>query len=534
MDIFSRFCQILVLILSALILTGCVMGEPPIATPNPDFAVNLNQPTEAEMPPQAAPRAPITRAAGGKLRIAMPMATTLNPLLNSDPDVDAVLRLIFEPLVVLDADKRPRPNPAITHSVVFSADGGSLVISLYDDIFWEDGSPITSGDIAFSIDVLRFSAPEGALYRPNVENVVSHAVLDSRTLQINLHYPMWAMKYMLNFPIIPAEYYRHVPMTNLTAARNMHPLGNGPFRFLSYEAAGSLELIANEFAAGGTPYISQVTAMVLRDISGARYAFEQGLTDVLASSPYDWGRYSVLGKTRAAEVLTGQFDFVGFNARRPLFAHYGARLAVSHSFDLEAVLQRYFVQSDAANAPINPESWLAAYDLREPYFNPALAVAYFVQLEEVPQITIIVNVANPEGVGTATILAEGLERAGAYVNLEILPFAAFVSRVDTADFDIVVGGIMVPPVPHLGFLYSLLGYSSEELNLALAMMRHAPSEYALIHASGVVQRYVAENLPIMGVAFRRQVLYTTEHVRGTIEISSNDIFANVAEWFIAN
>jgi peptide/nickel transport system substrate-binding protein len=365
-----------------------------------------------------------------------------------------------------------------------------------------------------------------------VANIASHTVLDARTLQVNLHNATWAMKYMLNFPIIPFEYYRHVPMGNLTAARNMHPLGNGPFRFLSYEAAGSLELVASEHAAGGSPNLSRVSAMILREMDGARYAFEQGLTDVLAATPYDWGRYSAMGKNRAAEVLTGHFDFIGFNARSPLFASFETRSAMAHSLDLETVLRRYYSQADAAISPINPDSWLAAEGLREHRFDPDLAAAYFAQLEEIPEITIIVNAANPEGVGTATILAEGLEGAGVYVILEILPFADFTQRVDMADFDIMVGGIMAPAAPDFAFLYAILGYASEELNLALSMMRFALSESALIQAAEVAQHYVTENLPIIGVAFRREVLYTAGHVHGNVEISSNDIFVNVGDWFI--
>jgi len=510
------------------------MGEPPIATPNPDFAVNLNQPEEAEAPPQTAPVIPTMPVRGGELRVAMPMTVTLNPLLNSDPDVDAVLRLIFEPLVMLDDYKRPHPNPAITQSVVFSADGRSLAVSLLDDIFWEDGSPITSADIAFSIDVLRFNAPESALHRLNVSNIASHAVLDERTLQINLINPNWAMKYMLNFPIIPFEYYRHVPMSNPGAPRNMHPLGNGPFRFLSYDAASSLELIANEYAPGGMPYISRVSVKILRDIDGARYAFEQGLTDVLAATPYDWGRYSAMGKNRAAQVLTGHFDFVGFNSRNPLFASHEAREAVARSFDLETARQRYYTQADAAIAPINPESWLAAYNLYEHYYDPARARMYFSGLEEVPQISIIVNAANPEGIGAAIILASGLEYVGVDVKLEILPFQTFALRADAADFDIIVGGIMVSPAPNFGFLNAILGYSSEELNLAMTMMSHALSESGLTQAAITAQHYVADNLPIIGMAFRRQVLYTAGHIHGHIEISNNDIFANVREWFITD
>jgi len=517
--------------LAALLLTGC-MGPPPIAQPNPQFAANLHQLTENEGEQEQVPERPATPVAGGNLRLAMPMPATLNPLLNSDPHVDAVLRLIFEPLVIFCPEMRPIPNPAITQSVVFSPSGSTVAISLHDDIFWEDGSPITATDIAFSIDVLRFAAPESALYRENVVNIASHTILDGRTLQINLLSPMWGMKYMLNFPIIPAHYYNPVSMTNLRAARNMHPLGNGPFRFFSYEAAGSLELIANDYAVGGAPYINTVSVMILREPDGMRYAFEQGLTDVLAADMHLWGRYSAMGKNRAAQALTNEFHFVGFNANRPLFAHYRIRAAVAHSFNLDAIVHRYFAASDAAAAPINPESWLAAEGLPRNIFDTRLAAEYFRELEEVPQITIIVSTANTVGVSAANILAEGLNDAGAYTTVELLPFADFVSRVDAGNFDIMVGGISAFPPTDLSFLHTILGYSSEELDTALSMMRYAPSEAALQQAAINAQHYIAENLPIIGIGFRQQVLYTTGHVHGNIEISPTDIFASIGDWFI--
>jgi len=462
----------------ALFLHGC-MGPLPISLPNPDFALNLAQP--APTPAPSPTPSPIRAAYGGHLYIAMPLPVTLNPLLNSDPDVDTVLRLIFEPLVIFDYEQHPIPNPAITQSIVFSADGNTLAVTLRDNIFWEDGSPITSDDIAFSIDVLRFSAPATAIYRSNVANIASHMALDGRTLQINLHSPMWAMKYMLAFPIIPADYYRPVSMTNLRAARNMHPLGNGPFRFFEHELASHLKLMANEDAPGGRPYIGTIMAIFLRDMDGAGYAFERGLTHVLLAGAEDWGRFGAMGKTRAAEILTNDFDFIGFNFRNPLFADYETRAAI--------------------------------------------AASDFVLAEDV-EISIIVNAANVKGVSMANSLT--------FAAVEALPFDAFISRVNAGDFDIVVGGIATGPAPNFDFLYNILGYSSEELDLLLSMKRHAPSDTAFHQAMADIRQYITDNLLLIDLGFRRQVLYTAGHVHGDIRISPNSIFENIRDWHLSS
>ncbi|MCL2397362.1 MAG: ABC transporter substrate-binding protein, partial [Defluviitaleaceae bacterium] len=344
--------KLMALLVVLLFLLAACMGPAPIAQPSPNFGAEINLPQPEDVPSEENPIiTPIVAGYGGHINVGMSLPRTLNPLLNSDPWVDTVLRLIFEPLVVFDADMRPIPNPAITQSITFSHDGRSLAVALRDNIFWEDGTAITARDIAFTIDVLQNSAPQTAVYKQNVANIVSHSVIDNRTLQITLRNPSWATKYMLAFPIISAEYYRPVSMANLAAARNMHPMGNGSFRFHSLEPADRLELIANHDAPGGRPYIDRITAIILRDMDGGQiHAFEQGIIDVLMTSPTDWGRYAARGKNRVGEISGGSFSFFGFNFNRTIFADHSLRSAIAHAFDLDTVLRRYYDHIDAAIA----------------------------------------------------------------------------------------------------------------------------------------------------------------------------------------
>ena len=554
--------RILLLVVALLLMLSGCMGAPPMALPAPSPELDLSDLIEGgealNQPARDVVAGPVF---GGQLNIAIPLPRTLNPLLNSDPVVADLLRLIFEPLVVLDEQSRPVPNPAITQSVVFSPDGNSLALTLRDNITWEDGTAITTADVAFSIDVLRHSAPATAIYRGNVANIASHSIIDARSIQINLHSTTWAAKYMLAFPIIPAEYYRPVSMTNLSAARNMHPMGNGPFRFYSYELAEHLVLFSNHTAPGGRPFIQRVNAIVMRDIDDDRvHAFEQGVVDVLLSGPGDWGRYAARGKNRAGDFVGGEFDFIGFNFNRTLFADYEVRAAIAHSFDAEYILRRYYEPQDGTVAPINPVSWLAADGLATRGFDIPAAQQLFAQLgflpgpggvlerrlsENLPAVRlsmgILVNEENAVGVATANVLSEGLRAAGAQATVTALPFEQFTQRISAGDFDIVVGGINLENPPNLNFLSSqysvgspVFGYRSEELDMFVSMMNRAASESSFHQAATALQHYVADNLPLLGVAFRRQVLYTSGRVGGDVQVRTNDIFANVNSWYLAN
>jgi len=561
-DKMKRFSIFLIALL--LILSAC-MGATPMAQPAllpplelsvADAPVVSEDAQEITEPPQP--------QAGGHLHIPMSLPRTLNPLLNSDPWVARVLRLIYEPLVIFSDDMRPIPNPAITQSIIFAEDARNMVITLRPDIMWEDGTPITSADIAFSIDVLRRFAPATAIYVPNIANFASISIIDVTSIQINLHHHTWAAIYDLAFPIISAVYHQGVNMRNLTAPHNMHPVGNGPLRFHSYELATSLELIVNHAAVGGRPYIQRVTAVILRDLGGndRRYAFEQGLASIFLGEPALWGRYAADGKNRAADIVSNNFDFISFNFNRNILTDINTRSAIAHSFDADAILRRHFTVADGAIAPVNPSSWLNATDVPMYDFDLERAAEIFAELgfskcaegflerrlsEVMPPIRLSMDIAissdNIIGMSIADTLSNGLSEIGVDVSVIALPFARFMERVSAGDFDLAVGGMSLATLPNLDFLSSgaevdnitraLFGYYSDALNELLYEKSNALNETAFRLAMQDIQRYIASNLPILGVGFHRHVLYTSGHIHGEIELRHGDVFANISGWFIA-
>ncbi|MCL2854133.1 MAG: ABC transporter substrate-binding protein [Defluviitaleaceae bacterium] len=520
--------RLLLLPLLLLILAACGGESPDLARLDPNFAAYPAQESgEAQAPAQQEQTAQ-PPALPNHLTIAMPMPATLNPLLNSDPYLAQVLRLVFEPIVIFDEELRPITNPAITENITFAPSGQSLTITLRPNIFWEDGMPITSADLAFSIDVLRNQAPQTAVYRPNVAYVASHNVVDSRTLHINLNSPMWQFKYLLDFPIIPEHYYHPVSMTNLQAPRNMHPVGNGPFRFYSHTLANRLEFIANANAVGGRPYIQQVTALILRDMGDATHAFEQGLIDILPASPAEYGRFRAMGKKNAAPIAANYFDFIGFNMERTIFAEYQVRRAIDGAMD-----------GHRLRSPINPMCWMHIHP--QPAEAATFADAGFVRGEDgflqrqispaLPPmpltLDIIVNVDNSQTAPIAQLLAEVLATEGANVTLHTLPFYDFESRLEAGDYDLVVGTAPVGMRPNLGFS---MGYSSHNLLALQSMANNAANPAALQSAAAELQQYFSDNLPIITIAFHNQFLYTTNRVYGSFTPTAGDIFRNASSW----
>ena len=105
-----------------------------------------------------------TSAEGTSDDIILSMRTTqnLNPLTNEDSSVDNALKLMFEPLV--DIDENFKPKDAIAESWSFLPSGNALTLKIKDNLYWHDGTPITADDVVFSINVMK-SSPENAVYK---------------------------------------------------------------------------------------------------------------------------------------------------------------------------------------------------------------------------------------------------------------------------------------------------------------------------------------------------------------------------------
>ena len=453
---------------------------------------------------------------GGTLNVAMPMVQTLNPLLNSDRNLAQVLRLIFEPLVIFDDEHNPIPNPAIVQSIIFAPSGQSLTITLEEGIFWEDGTAITADDIAFSIDILRHQAPQTAVYRANVAYVVSHNIANPQTININLSQPMYRMMYLLDFPIIPRHYYQGTSMSNLRAPRNMHPIGNGPFRFYNYTLATRLELIANDGAPGGRPYIDNINGVVLRDMADAYYAFERGIVDAMVVGEADFGRFRAMGKTRAVDMRAIEFDIIGFNHNRPIFYDLGVRMAIAGAMDGGA--RELF---DYMGFTVGDEGILQRQV--SPVLPPILL-----------KMDIIVNEENPQSVAYAERLYKELTEAGVGASLYALALDDFLDRLDNGDFCLVVGTATDSTVSGINFLSSgnIFGYATSRLNALLSDIDRASNAANLSYATQQARRYVAENFPIIFLGERGRALFVSEGVHGALNVSGEDVFRGVSRWFI--
>ncbi|MEO0864613.1 MAG: ABC transporter substrate-binding protein, partial [Pseudomonadota bacterium] len=170
------------------------------------------------------------------------------------------------------------PQPYLAESWEISEDGLSVTLNLVKNAKFHDGQPITSEDIAFSVDVIKANHPFKTMFAP-VEMVETP---DEHTAVLKLSKPhpalMLAMSGQL-MSILPKHIYGDVPVEEVKShpRNNENVVGSGPFKLVEFKNGEHVILERfDDFFIEGRPYLDRVVLRIITDVSARTIAYENG------------------------------------------------------------------------------------------------------------------------------------------------------------------------------------------------------------------------------------------------------------------
>ena len=488
-------------------------------------------PPEYEYDPQPIPpvlertQEPLHFTDDAILRLSMRHPLTLNPLLNEDATVAPILRLIYEPLVVFDETLRPTGHLA---NIELASDFTSATLTIRDDAIWSDGLPVTADDLIFSIEVLRL-APDAAIYKRNVENIARVDRISSRTVQITFARASVTASYALNFPIIPEHHFSgHV---NARSARNMEPLGNGPYRLVSVAPMQAMMLERSPYTFRRQPQIDNIEVIFIPDAETALHAFDQGVVDAIRLPFAEWVKHPSVKPVNHEEFPAMYFEFIGFNFAS--FEDEIARQAIAHAFNAEEAMRaEYLHRAVRAVSPIHPQSWMHDNNIAGPAYDPRRAAELLSQIEMPEALTIVVNTEHIERVHIAQRLAAGLIAIGQPAEVIALPFYEYYTRLTEGEFDLFLGGMQLDFVPDFAFMFQdgPLFASDPVMEGLLMGLNIASTESAYMQAVSQLQQGFVDRLPIISLGFRHSAVLTGTRVHQGRTPAPDNVLIFVNEW----
>jgi peptide/nickel transport system substrate-binding protein len=290
----------------------------------------------------------------------------LNPLLDYSNQVDRdVDRLIFSGLVKFDS--RGMPEPDLAESIRPSQDGVIYNITLRDKLTWHDGKPLTTADIAFTVNLLQTG--EGYISSDLVAfwKEIKVVVLDDLNMQFILPEAFSPFQDYLAFGVLPNHLLAGKTMKEIVdSSFNLEPVGSGPYKFSEVTVENDVitGLTLKAFTKNSTagPYLEEIHFRYYADAKSAYQAYVdkyvQGISEIPDEMLSDALNNSDLS------VYTGrlpQISMVLFNlndAALPFFQDTSIRKALLLGINRQRLVNELFNgQAIVANGVIFPDSW---------------------------------------------------------------------------------------------------------------------------------------------------------------------------------
>src|SRR3989338_3720972 len=278
-----------------------------------------------------------------------------NPLYaaTNDPDADLVA------LVYAGLFRRVDGStvvPDLVERFEWSQDAKRLTLVLRTDARFHDGIPLTSDDVAFTMNAAKDpawrSTYAGALRGMTFERT------DDRTVVVTLDRPDVTVLDTLTLGILPEHVWRDVPPGSAPLAdANVRPIGAGPFRVRSYrrDTKGSIlayTLDRNNRTHGLKPFLKQIELRYFPDSDQAEEALRGGQVDTLAFVPGPIMKRLGTNERRAASTLElPQETIVFLNVNDGTLKDAKVRQALSLVVERNDVVN---AQADIASAVSGP------------------------------------------------------------------------------------------------------------------------------------------------------------------------------------
>ncbi|MFZ3070537.1 MAG: peptide ABC transporter substrate-binding protein [Anaerolineaceae bacterium] len=381
----------------------------------------------------------------------------LNPVLDQynlpDRDVD---RLLFNSLITFDAQGLPQPDLAETWS--YSSDGTRYTFSLRPDLYWHDGTPVTTQDIVYTVSLLQSGNPLIAEdLRVFWAEIQVNPVSDT-LVEFTLPEAFAPFLDYLNFQILPAHLLGNLTLDELVDHPfNLAPVGTGPYKFsrmlVNNGVITGVDLVANETYFAGRPFIDEVVFQYYPNENEAWMAFQAGEVDGIASVSNE-----ILPEVLAQPGLNlfstrePRLSMVFLNLNNPakgFLQTSNFRKALIQAINRQAIVDSVLEgQGILAQGPILPGNWAFYADQGQFNYDPDAArqliategiaaneAGSLVTTEGIEiRLTLLVE-DDETHMRIGEYIKQGWEFVGVAVDLLPLPYDEIVGKLASHDYD---------------------------------------------------------------------------------------------------
>ena len=443
--------------------------------------------------------------------------TSLDPRIGTDGQSEHIDELLFDGLVTRDANFHFTPALAQRWE---QPDPHTLIFYLRKGVRFHDGRSLTASDVKWTIDSMK----SGAVISPKANAYAAIDSIETRGNNAVVFHLNRADNFLLTnlstgaMGIVPAGSGREFWQ---------HPVGTGPFRFVSQQIDQDVVVERNLLSWSVVPKIDRVRFAVVPDAITQSLELEKGSGDVAVNSlPMDVLPTLAMRPNIAIDQTPGtQIQYLGFNLRDPLLKDRRVRQAIACAIDRNLIvqtLQHGHAQLASSLLPIT--HWAYSGDVARYDYDPARSLQWLDEAGYKPgrdgvRLHLTMKTSNVEETRLlAAVLQQQLARVGIALDLRSYEAATFNADVRSGAFQIYslrwIGGNEQPDIFSYAFAtanFSPAGgnrshYSNPRLDALLDDASQSP-DTARRRADYVeAQQMLARDLPAINLWYQDSIV----------------------------
>jgi peptide/nickel transport system substrate-binding protein len=343
-------------LLAAIVIT--------VAACSPAASTAPSEPA-ASTSPTAAPSEAPTQVAQVRMGIVGD-ESTLNPYtyVTGFPGWN-LLMLQYDSLMAID--EQGQPQPWLATAVDVSADGATYTLTLADGVTFNDGTPLTSADVAFTVTY--FQANTQSRFTRALRGVESVETPSATTVVLKLAgpNPSFPLRTLADVPILPKHVWEAVTNPAEHTFDSVTNVGSGPYRLVEYNSDQFYRFEANADYFRGEPAVKELVVAKFADDAGAVAAIRASEIDMIVR-PVAPEQIEILGAEAGITVNKGpQFTttMLNYDTTKFPFDRVEVRQAVSLAVDRQDLADTVYLggATPGSSGWIHPNS---------PFFNSAV------------------------------------------------------------------------------------------------------------------------------------------------------------------
>jgi len=466
--------------------------------------------------------------------------TNLDPRVGIDAQSERIDNLIFDDLLSRGDDLNVAPGLAERWEV---PDPVTYVFHLHKGVKFHDGRPLTSRDVKWTLDSLlqgKIRSTKAAVYK-YVERI---DVPDESTVTFRMKEPDSTLLWNLSDGAIGVVPY------GSGEEMTQHPIGSGPFKFVSAETDREVIIERNDDYWGGPPKLARVRFAVVPDETTEALELRKGSGDIAINSLTP-DTVVTLEQNPNLSVEHGggtRLAYLGFNLRDPILKDVRVRQAIAYALDRRPMIEylwRGLAQPARSVLPV--QSWAYNGDV-PPYEQDPEKARRILDTAGYPAqngVRFHITVKSSTDANTRLMFAviqQQLRDVGIMLDIRSFEFATFFSDVQHGAFQMYglrwIGGNEDPDI----FEYAChsskfppnganrVYYSKPEVDALIDKARREIDPKARKPLYAEVQSILAEDLPYINLWYLDNVMVHTNRVRNLrLNPAGNFDFLRTAE-----